>query len=235
MFAAETETSSMMSTQLSLPRSPADVTASWLSEVLHTGIADVNVEPVGTGQTGATYRVVPTYAQAVELPSSLVVETDPARTTPCASVLRWVTAPNTPSTAMSRTRSRQQLPTVYHCAIDCDGTDFVLVMADMAPAVQGDQIAGCTPAQAQLAVEALAGLHGPRWCDPAWLEFTDAPMPKADRDLARGFGDLVRAATDVTIKFLGNRLVSEDQETLVDVADLIEAWLLLEADRFALL
>jgi hypothetical protein len=44
----------MMSTQLSLPRSPADVTASWLSEVLHTGVADVNVEPVGTGQTGAT-------------------------------------------------------------------------------------------------------------------------------------------------------------------------------------
>ncbi|HXO52939.1 MAG TPA: phosphotransferase, partial [Mycobacterium sp.] len=80
-----------------------------------------------------------------------------------------------------------------------------------------------------------AGLHGPRWCDPAWLEFTDAPMPKADRDLARGFGDLVRAATDVTIKFLGDRLVSEDQETLVDVADLIEAWLLLEADRFSLL
>src|SRR6202022_3959241 len=44
VFAAETETSSMMSTQLSLPRSPADVTASWLSEVLDTGVADVNVE-----------------------------------------------------------------------------------------------------------------------------------------------------------------------------------------------
>ncbi|HXO54320.1 MAG TPA: aminoglycoside phosphotransferase, partial [Mycobacterium sp.] len=62
-----------MPTQLSLPRSPADVTASWLSQVLHTDVADVTVEPVGTGQTGATYRVVPTYAQAVELPSSLVV------------------------------------------------------------------------------------------------------------------------------------------------------------------
>ena len=69
------------------------------------------------------------------------------------------------------------LPTVYYCASTVR-EPILLVMADMAPAVQGDQIAGCTPAQAQLAVEALAGLHGPRWCDPAWLEFTDAPMPK---------------------------------------------------------
>jgi aminoglycoside phosphotransferase (APT) family kinase protein len=234
VFAAETETSSMMSTQLSLPRSPADVTASWLSEVLHTEVADVTIEPVGTGQTGATYRVVPTYAQAMDQPSSLVVKLASQDDTVRDRVALGYRAEHAFYRDVAHTVA-VPLPTVYLCAIDCDGTDFVLVMADMAPAVQGDQIAGCTPTQAQLAVEALAGLHGPRWCDSAWLEFTDAPMPKANRDLARGFGDLVRAATDVTIKFLGDRLVSADQETLVDVADLIEAWLLLEADRFALL
>jgi hypothetical protein len=36
-FVAETETSSLMATQVSLPWSPADITASWLSKVLHTG------------------------------------------------------------------------------------------------------------------------------------------------------------------------------------------------------
>jgi hypothetical protein len=40
-----------------IPRGPGDVTVGWLSSVLDTGaIADVDVGPIGTGQTGATYR-----------------------------------------------------------------------------------------------------------------------------------------------------------------------------------
>ena len=52
------------------------------------------------------------------------------------------------------------------CAVvNDDGTSFVLLLEDMAPAEQGDQIAGCTLEQAHDAVVNLAGLHGPRWCD----------------------------------------------------------------------
>ena len=50
--------------------------------------------------------------------------------------------------------------------------DVVLVMEDIAPAEQGDQIAGCTVQQASLAVEEAARLHGPRWGDPTLEEFT---------------------------------------------------------------
>jgi aminoglycoside phosphotransferase (APT) family kinase protein len=223
-----------MATQLSLPRSPADITASWLSKVLRTAIAGVNVDPIGTGQTGATYRVIATYAQAVELPSSFVVKLPSQDDTVRERVAPAYRAEHAFYREVAHTVA-VPLPTVYHCAIDRDGVDFVLVMADMAPAVQGNQIAGCTPVQAQLAVEALAGLHGPRWCDPAWLEFSDAPMPKPDRDFARGMGELVHWATDVTIESLGDRLPSEDQDTLLEVTGLIEGWLLLEADRFTLL
>jgi aminoglycoside phosphotransferase (APT) family kinase protein len=223
-----------MSTQVSLPRSPADITASWLSVVLHAGIADVSVDAIGTGQTGATYRVVPAYTEVVELPSSFVVKL-PSQD---GDVRERVALSYRAEHAFYRDVAHTvavPLPKVYHCAIDCDGTGFVLVMADMAPAVQGNQMAGCTPAQAQLAVEALAGLHGPRWCDPAWLEVTDAPMPKPDSDFARGMGELARWATGVTIEFLGDRLRGEDRGTLVEASELIAGWLLLEADRFALL
>ena len=67
-------------------------------------------------------------------------------------------------------KMRIPVPRAFHCDISDDGADVVLLLADMAPAVQGDQIAGCTPAEARLAVEALAGLHGPSWCDPEWMD-----------------------------------------------------------------
>ena len=43
---------------------------------------------------------------------------------------------------------RIPVPRSFHCDISDDGADFVLLLADMAPAVQGDQIAGCSPAEA---------------------------------------------------------------------------------------
>lgn len=45
--------------------------------------------------------------------------------------------------------------------------DFVLVLEDMAPAEQGDQVIGCSVERAEVAVEELALLHAPRWDDPA--------------------------------------------------------------------
>ena len=43
-------------------------------------------------------------------------------------------------------KMRIPIPRAFHCDISDDGADVVLLLADMAPAVQGDQIAGCTPA-----------------------------------------------------------------------------------------
>ena len=45
--------------------------------------------------------------------------------------------------------------------------DFTLVLEDMAPAEQGDQVTGCSVERAEAAVEELALLHAPRWDDPA--------------------------------------------------------------------
>ena len=45
-----------------IPSRPTDVTPAWLSSVLNIDVRDVAVAPIGTGQTGATYRVSATYA-----------------------------------------------------------------------------------------------------------------------------------------------------------------------------
>ncbi len=47
---------------MSIPRYPGDITREWLSAVLSSDdtpvqVSDVDVAAIGTGQTGATYRV----------------------------------------------------------------------------------------------------------------------------------------------------------------------------------
>lgn len=223
-----------MTTPTTIPHRPVDVTSSWLSAVLDAPVTDVGVEPVGTGQTGATYRVTPTYADTVDRPATFVVKLPSQDEAVRDRVALSYRAEYAFYRDVAQTVS-VPLPTVYHCAIDRDGADFVLLMDDLAPAVQGDQLAGCTPAQARLAVEAVAGLHGPRWSDPSWADFTGATMPKADRDFARGMREFTQTATEVTVSRLAGRLSGEDQNTMQDAAGLVADWLLLHPDRYSLL
>ena len=66
--------------QHTIPGSPDDVTAEWLSAVLSTpgtpvDVAAAAVGPIGTGQTGATYRVTATYRSGGDgLPATFVVK-----------------------------------------------------------------------------------------------------------------------------------------------------------------
>jgi hypothetical protein len=58
-----------------------------------------------------------------------------------------------------------QTPTVYHADIDPATASFVLLLEDLAPAEQGDQLLGCSLEHATSAVDELVNLHAPRWGD----------------------------------------------------------------------
>lgn len=60
-----------------------------------------------------------------------------------------------------------RVPRCYHAEWNAADGDFVIVLEDLAPAAQGDQIEGCSTEHARSAVLELARLHGPRWGDPA--------------------------------------------------------------------
>lgn len=60
-----------------------------------------------------------------------------------------------------------RVPRCYHAEWDADTGDFVIVLEDLAPASQGNQITGCSVEHARTSVLELARLHGPRWGDPA--------------------------------------------------------------------
>jgi hypothetical protein len=220
---------------VSIPSQPTDITPQWLGSVLGTDVSSVDVAPIGTGQTGATYRLSVTYgADDAGLPATFAVKL-PAQD---ETVRERVTIGYLSEHAFYdklADRTDVPIPNSYHCEIDRDGADFVLLLADMAPAVQGDQITGCSADEARLASVAIAGLHGPSWGD---LELAGTPgiaMVKPDAASAQGLGDVAKMAADITIEKLGDRLSAEDRETLVASMSLVTPWLLKDPDRFSLL
>jgi Phosphotransferase enzyme family len=229
-----------MSAVMSIPRYPADVTPEWLSAALSdrstpVEVAEVDVVPIGTGQTGATYRVTARYAtDPGGLPQTFAIKL-PAQDD---EVRDRVTIGYRSECAFYATvaeRVAVPTPRCFYCEITEDGMEYALLLADQAPAVQGDQIAGCGEEQARLAVVALAGLHGPSWCDPFWLDFAGLSFPRTDEASAKGLGDVAKMSADITLEKLGPRLSAEDRETFADTMGLVTPWLLTVQDRFALL
>jgi hypothetical protein len=72
-----------------------------------------------------------------------------------------------------------RVPRCYHGAFDPASGDYVLLLEDLAPAVVGDQLAGCTGETAELAIRALAKFHATWWEHPRlasldWMPGIDA-------------------------------------------------------------
>jgi len=126
-----------MAPLVSIPRHPADVTSEWLSAVLAADVREVDVAPIGTGQTGATYRVSATYASERDLPGTFAIklgaQDDAVRERVALGYLSEVEFYTDVADRM-----RIPVPECFHSDITDSGADFVLVLADMAPAVQGD-------------------------------------------------------------------------------------------------
>lgn len=203
----------------------AGLTPEWLAGALGRPVADASITPVGTGQIGTCYRVRLDDGTTVlaKLPA-----TDPAARDMLATTYRmeWRFYTEIAPTVTVR------VPATHYAAMAETGGDFVLLLEDLAPAEQGDQIAGCTSAQAEDAVVNLAGLHGPRWCDPTLLDIDGLSINGPDD--AAMMAELYGPATETFLERLGDRLTAEETATLRDVVPLIERWALARSDTFAL-
>lgn len=154
---------------MTIPRSPEDITPAWLGSVLGTDVREVDVTAIGTGQTGATYRVTATYPEGPEPASApatfavkLPAQDDAARERVALGYLSEVDF-------YSAITSNVAIPApgCFHSEISSDGADFVLLLADLAPAVQGFDLPSIVmpkPGDAEAAkglgdVAVMAGQH----------------------------------------------------------------------------
>lgn len=75
-----------------------------------------------------------------------------------------------------------KVPQCFYADMSDKGEIFSLIMEDMAPAEQGNQLAGCTPDIAEIALQELVGLHAPTWNKHALFEDSPLLSPDQERD-----------------------------------------------------
>ncbi|WP_309647675.1 phosphotransferase [Nocardioides sp.] len=204
------------------------LTAAWVSEALGAAVTEVVAEQVGTGQIGTCYRLRLTGA---DVPASVLVKL-PAADQGSRDLLAGAYRGELIFYAEIAPTVAVRVPACHFAAIAPDSGDFTLVMEDLAPAVQGDQIAGCTVDQARDAVVNLAGLHGPRWSDPTLEDFDHLSLSGPED--AAILAELAGPTTELFIDGLGDLLAAVDVDTLRACVPVIEAWSLARPERFAL-
>ena len=128
-----------------------DVTSEWLSELLGGEIGSISRQRIGDGLVGMNLRVV-LDDHAPELPDSVVIKLPSADPT---SRMTGITLRNYEREVkfylgLAHTVDIR-VPHCHHGSWDEAAGDFVLILEDMTPAAQGDQITGCDVATARIA------------------------------------------------------------------------------------
>lgn len=161
---------------------PEEITAAWLGGVL--GEAEVELtgsKRIGTGQMSQSYRVSYTLAGR---PRSVVVklasDDDTSRATGVGMGAYYREVAFYQNMA---SRLGEALPQCLFAEYDTEQGWFTLVLEDIVNAEQGDQIAGCSVAEARLALRELARVHAPVFGDLAtgtadWLNLPN-PLNQA--------------------------------------------------------
>jgi Ecdysteroid kinase-like family len=208
-------------------RRPRDLSPEWLSAVLGgAAIESVEVDSIGTGQMSESRRVRISYAQGAQadgLPASVVVKTaSEDETSRSTGVSLGVYDREVRFYRELAPRIGGPLARCHLAVIDPVEGWFTIVLEDIAGARQGDQIAGCTPEEARLAMRELARLHAPVFADPQlgatpWLN-QETPLNQAlMTQLYGGF-----------VERYGERVSSEHLEVCRRFIESLDGW---TADR----
>lgn len=167
---------------------PESVTPAWLTEQLNAAgftcsVRDFTQKRIGTGQIGMCFRYGLEFdGDANGAPASLVGKfpsDDPASRATGVQLRNFI----------KEVKFYQDLqasltintPKCYYAEIIDEGPEFMLLLEDLAPGVQGDQLKGCDAATARSAILQLVGLHAPSWNKQALseIEWLGKPDPDA--------------------------------------------------------
>ena len=151
------------------------LTPDWLTAALRTSatfgsatVRRVVSEPVGAGQMSDSFRLTLDLEDPDSSPGTIIAKV------PSSNEMSRSTA-RTLRSYENEVRFYKELatelpvrnPLAYYADMDPEKTSFVLLLEDLAPALPGDQLIGCTSDEATIAVDELVNLHAPRWGDPA--------------------------------------------------------------------
>jgi hypothetical protein len=199
------------------------VDAAWLTSVLReSGIAGdeyvvaVTARSIGTGQVGENVRFALRWSSNdPTLPSSVVGKF------PSTSEVSRATAVQVGTYVKEvgfyrhlQSRLTLRTPLIHHVGWDPETQDFVILMEDVAPARQGDQLTGCSVAEAELAIDGVVGLHAPTWGTESELATLDW-LARPDSQRIAFMDDLFTAVIGGFVDRYRRRLATD----VLDVAE----------------
>lgn len=123
-------------------------------------------------------------------------------------------------------------PRCHFAALGERDGEFTLVLDDDAPLVQGDQLDGLPVEAARDCVVNLAGLHGPRWCDPTLRGIDGLSVPSAEDN--ETLQELGGPALESFLEELGHLLTDQEREVLAGIVPRIADWANGRSGRFGL-
>jgi Ser/Thr protein kinase RdoA (MazF antagonist) len=160
---------------IDLVRHPEDVSADWLTAVLresggapeNAAVTRFEAAAVGTGQMSQSHRFRLTWDEGAPAgPASVVVKVAASdETSRSTGVGLGVYEREIRFYRDVAPRVDGPVAACHLAVHDAREGWFTLVLEDAAPAMQGDQIAGCTVEEARLAMRELARLHAAVWDD----------------------------------------------------------------------
>jgi len=168
------------------PATAAAVTPGWLqARLVATGaltqgrVIGAASVPIGTGQVGDTARFTLSYDPPGAGPATLAAKFAAADVTSrSTAAMLGLYAKEVHFYRELAARIDVRCPQVFAAELTDDGATFVLLLEDLGPARGGNQLDGCSFADAQAAVCQAAALHAPTWGvaslgAAAWLQ----PVP----------------------------------------------------------
>lgn len=189
------------------------VDAQWLGAVLRKAgrigaerIVDLQRAPCGVGQLADSFRFTVTYDRPTRAPSTWVAKFASRDAT--SREFGRSSGYYRSEIGFYRDLAAQvpvSVPVAVHAALDGNQTDFVLLMEDLAPARQVDQLEGCSADESARVLEQAAALHARSWhsAELAALDWLQSPL-KIFNHVTDAFADIVQRFPE-----LGGDLVPE--------------------------
>lgn len=157
-----------------IPITSADMTASWLTDLLRAAgsihdstVVAVEHTPVGAGVgiMGELFRAGLTYdVPEPDAPSSVIVKiTSPYEANRAQGIGLGMYEAEVRFYNELADRASVRVPRCYLAEFDHETSGFVIVLEDLGGLAVADQLVGMTVAQAEVAALALADLHGGFW------------------------------------------------------------------------
>lgn len=172
---------------MTFPTSPQAMSPAWLAETLGqepAALRGFTVARVGTGQMCDSFRLTLNWVDGIRAPQTVVAKC-PSHDAASRHIAK-LTGTYVKEVSWYRELAEGSgvaAPRCYHARIADDDVDFILILSDLAPARQGDQLAGLGLAGLVPCIDAAAGLHALLWDSP---RLDELPW------LARDNGDVIR-------------------------------------------